>query len=59
MQKCEQLLHTRLASFETTDNLFNYSCFVYKILNNQAPKYVDTCLNLYRVAQKITEQSIF
>ena len=27
--------------------IFKLLLFVYKILNNQAPKYLDTCLNLY------------
>ena len=31
--------------------IFKLLLFVYKILNNQAPKYLDTCLNLYTPIQ--------
>ena len=31
--------------------------FVYKILNNQAPIYLDTCLNLYTPTRSLTSSS--
>ena len=36
---------------------FKLLLFVYKILNNQAPKYLDTCLNLYTPTRSLRSSS--
>ena len=37
--------------------IFKLLLFVYKILNNQAPKYLDTCLNLYTPTRRLRSSS--
>ena len=37
--------------------IFKLLLFVYKILNNQAPKYLDTCLNLYTPTRSLRSSS--
>ena len=37
--------------------IFKLLLFVYKILNNQAPQYLDTCLNLYTPTRRLRSSS--
>ena len=61
-RKCYKLsfyyrLFVVILSYTWQRIIFKLLLFVYKILNNQAPKYLDTCLNLYTPTRSLRSSS--